>query len=250
MTTVRDIYDFLDSIAPFNTLPELADSDRSGLQTGDFAQEVRGAMVSLDVTPGVIEQAVQTGCDLIVSHHPVLFMARRQLLTHDPAWLLARHGISCIASHIPLDACAGGVSDTLAALLGLGDIASPDGLVRIGTLPDTMAAEAFAGFAARRLCARVRYCDAGRPIRRVAVCGGGGCQVLGEMVGRADAFLTGDAARHNFLEAAQQGLSLFAAGHFETEHPVVPVLAQRLREAFPAVEWRIAREGDEVRHAP
>lgn len=245
MTSVRDIFNFLDKIAPFDSQAD----DNSGLQTGDFASPVECAMVCLDVTPQVIDQAAGLHCDLVVAHHQVIFHARKQLLSHDPAWLLARHGMACIASHAPLDCCPGGVNDLLCERLALGEMTRPDALLRLITLPNPMTAKALADHVSQKLDAHVRYLDAARPITTAAVCGGGGCHFLGELYGRADAYITGDAGHHNFIEAAQHGLSLIAAGHFETEIHIVPALAGRLREAFPAVEWHIADEQGAIKYA-
>jgi dinuclear metal center YbgI/SA1388 family protein len=251
MIYVRNIYNFLDSFAPFASQAD----DNSGLQIGDFASPVERAMVCLDVTPSVIDQAAQARCELVVAHHQVIFHARRQLLSGDPAWLRARHGMACVASHAPLDCCPGGVNDLLAARLGLGEITQLSDLIRLIALPEPLTAKALADCVSQKLDARVRYIDAGGPISAVAVCGGGGCHFLGELYGRADAqgvidaFLTGDAGHHDFLDAAQHGLALLAAGHFETEIHIVPALAEKLRKAFPEVRWHIANEYGVLKYA-
>ncbi|MCL2300757.1 MAG: Nif3-like dinuclear metal center hexameric protein [Firmicutes bacterium] len=246
MTSVRDVYDFLDRFAPFASQMEF---DNSGLQCGDFGACVQQCLVCLDVTPQVIEQAARAHCELIVAHHPVLFRARKQLLSSDPAWLLARHGIACIASHTPLDCCAGGVNDLLAEALGLDAPTLLTPLIRLCTLPAPMPAKAFAELVSRKLGAPVRYRDAGAPIRNIAICAGEGCHFLEEAYACADAFLTGDAGHHDFLDAAQHGLALLAAGHYETEIAIVPALARRLRAAFPSVEWHIADEYGGIQYA-
>jgi len=245
MTSVRDIYNYIDSFAPFQSQMEF---DNSGLQTGDFACPVRRGLVCLDVTPAVAAQAARANCELIVAHHPVLFHACKQLLSNDPAWLLARHGIACVASHTPLDICAGGVNDLLAQRLGLA-FTRLTPLIRLCALPKPMMAKALAGYISQRLDARVRYSDAGTPIANLAICGGQGCHFLDEVYGHADAFLTGDAGHHDFLDAAQHGLSLFAPGHFETEIQIVPALEQRLRTAFPGVQWHTAKEAGAISYA-
>jgi len=223
--------------------------DNSGLQCGDFPYAVESAMVCLDVTPQVIAQAVRSGCGLLVAHHPVLFHARRQLLSDDPAWMLARHCISCIASHTPLDCCPGGVNDLLAQLLDLGETTLLNPFVRLCALPEALTAKALSSLVSRKLNAPVRYCDAGKPIAAVALCGGQSCHFLEDIHGHADAFLTGDAGHHDFLDAAQHGLSLLAAGHYETEIQVVPALAELLRAAFPATKWHIADEYGVIKYA-
>jgi len=245
MTTVRDVYDFLDSIAPFAGQEPW---DNSGLQVGDWDSSVERAMVCLDATPEVTAQAAAFGTQLLVSHHPVLFKPRRQLLARDPAWLLARQGIAAIASHTPIDAMPGGVNDTLAERLGMRTSGMLNGIVRLGSLPEPVRAADLAALAAQKLEAEARFCDAGGFIATVAICGGQGCHFLEEIYGRADALVTGDAGHHDFLEARQQGLSLIAAGHYETEIHVIPALMRLLQEAFPHVEWRAAQEQGTIQY--
>jgi len=233
-------------MAPFDSQMEF---DNSGLQVGDLAMPIESVMVCLDVTPQVIAQAAHANCELIVVHHPVLFHARKQLLSNDPAWLLARRGMACIASHTPLDCCAGGVNDLLAKKLALGEPALLTPLIRLCTLPKPITVKELTEHVSQKLITCVRYCDAGKPIKTIAICGGEGCHFLEDVYGYADAFLTGDAGYHDFLDAAQHGLTLLAAGHFETEIHIVPTLTEKLRTAFPDVKWHIAGEHGVLYHA-
>jgi len=228
MTTVRDIYDFLDCLAPFSTQAEW---DNSGLILGSFTRAVRSAAVCLDI-PGELSEA-----DLVISHHPVIFQARKRFTNPmDPAVNLLRRDIAAIAFHTNYDACPGGVNDILAARLGLNDIeALPNG-VRIGSI-EPASPQNYAKFASQALNAGVRYRAVANVIKKVAVCGGSGCSLLSEACGKADAFVTGDAGHHDFLEAALNGVSLIAAGHYRTEIIAMPPLLERLRAAFPAVRW-------------
>jgi len=237
MITVRDVYDFLDQLAPFDQQMEW---DNSGLVLGSFAQEVRRAAVCLDIPGGLPE------VDLIVSHHPVIFHARRQFTNpQEPAARLLRQGISAIAFHTNYDACPGGVNDILAARLCLKDVAILPCGVRIGTAQPT-AVQDYAKFISVALGAVTRYLEeTSHKIHRTAVCGGAGCAHLPEVYGKADAFVTGDAGHHDFLEAAQNGVSLFAAGHWHTEVVAMRPLLERLREAFPSVRWEYLDGGCE-----
>jgi len=236
MTTVRNIYDYLDQRAPFSTQVE---GDNSGLQVGNFAQQVTRGMLCLDCTPEVIAQAAQLGCELILAHHPVMFHPRRELVSHDPAWLLARQGISCIAAHTPLDACAGGVSDTLARALGLEPKSSSE-LHRLCDLPAEMTATELAQLVKSQLGVPVQYCDGGQPIDTVAIAGGSG--FWPPLLKQAQAIITGEAKHSDFLLAKQHGVSLVTAGHFATEVLIVPVLAAWLRKDYPQIQWHITQE--------
>ncbi|MDR1927081.1 MAG: Nif3-like dinuclear metal center hexameric protein [Oscillospiraceae bacterium] len=251
MPTVRDVYIFLDQIAPFaGQMPQ----DNSGLLVGDEGAGVRCALLALDITNEVIDQAAAQGAQLILSHHPVIYLPRKQLLANDPVYRLARAGIAAIAAHTSLDDAAGGVTEALAARLGVGGLepvlnagALPEPCLRMGTLPRPLPADEFARHAAKCLRAHVRYCAGGKAVQRIGLCGGGGAKdwIHAARAG-ADAYLTGDADHHNFIEAKQAGLSFFAAGHYETERLILPPLLEKLQGAFPAVEWRIAQEENPV----
>ena len=252
MTTVRDVYDFLDTLAPFSTQLSF---DNSGLLVGDADAFVRHIGVCLDVTPATIDEASEAGVDLMVTHHPVLFKPRKKLVASDPAYLLVQRGIHAIATHTCFDIASGGVNDVLCSLLSLSRVeavtlpSSPATLVRVGFLPEKMRAVELAAYAAEALSARVRWCDGGKAIETLAVCGGAGGDLVEDIssIG-VDALLTGDAGYHDFLDAEQLGLTLIAAGHFETENPAMPALCRALREHFPQLDVTLLHQKKTIQH--
>ena len=136
MICVKDIYDFLNEIAPFDRQESW---DNSGLLVGDSAQQVETLAVALDITPEAVHWAEKEGAQLFVSHHPVIFHAQKQFLAQEPAYLLARAGMSAVCAHTCLDVAQGGVNDVLAEKLGLSAVKPvPSGegapLLRIGTV--------------------------------------------------------------------------------------------------------------------
>ena len=252
MVTVRDVYDCIDAFAPFATQ---LDFDNSGLLVGDPDRPVQKIAVCLDITPDTVRAASECGADLMVTHHPVIFRARKKLLSNDPAYILVSMGMNAICCHTPLDIASGGVNDVLSARLGLVRVEAvatetiPVPMVRVGFLPEPMRALELAATAAENLSAKVRWCDGGKAIETVAVCGGSGGDLVADIAALGvDALVTGDADYHDFLDAEQLGVTLIAAGHFETEQPVVPVLAQRLREQFPLIEVVTPEQNRSVKH--
>lgn len=239
MLCVQDIYDFLNEIAPFG---QQESWDNSGLLVGDPAQRVETVAVALDITAEAVRLAQAAGAQLFISHHPVIFQAQKRFPAQEPAYLLARAGISALCAHTSLDVAQGGVNDVLAETLGLSCVKPvPAGegapLLRIGTV-EPMAAPALARWVGRRLHAAVRMAagDASGKITRVAVCGGAGADLMEQaQAAGADAYVTGDAGHHEFLDARQMGLTLLAAGHYETENPAADMLAQKLTARFPAL---------------
>ena len=241
MTTVRDIEQYLYDWAP----RELAESwDNVGLLVGDPEVEVHRVLVALDVTPQVVDEAIEKDCQLIAAHHPVMNCAWHQVQTVRTddrqgrvLTELIRHGIAAICMHTNLDAAAGGVNEVLAQKLGLSDpkMLTEEKIGRIGTLKCEIPLVEFTHSVIELLgCNGLRYVDAGRPVHRVAV-GGGAC---GDYIAQAialgcDTFVTSDLRYHDFLDTKE--LNLIDAGHFPTEQVIVPELCRRLQAAFSAV---------------
>lgn len=242
MTTVRDIEQYLYAWAP----RELAESwDNVGLLVGDPEAEVHRVLVALDVTPQVVAEAIEKGCQLIAAHHPVMNCAWNQVQTVRTddrqgrvLTELIRHSIAAICMHTNLDAAAGGVNEVLAQKLGLSDLKmlTEEKIGRIGTLKCEIPLVEFTHSVIELLgCNGLRYVDAGRPVHRVAVGGGAcGCYIPQAIAAGCDTFVTSDLKYNDFLDT--EGLNLIDAGHFPTENVVCPALRDRLAEAFPAVD--------------
>ena len=239
--TVRDFYLLLDQIAPFDTQAEF---DNAGLLVGSPAAEVSCVLLALDVTEAVVDEAVALGAQLIITHHPLMFSARRRLTDEDYEGRLIcrliREGLSLIAAHTNLDQAPCGINDTLAELCGLTEI-SGEGFFRSGLLPEAMTAAACAEELGRRLGTTIRLM--GREdavIRRIGLCsGGGGDEWTSAAEAGCDAFLTGEIRHHVALALADRGITVFECGHFATEEPGMEVLAVALQKALPALECNV-----------
>jgi dinuclear metal center YbgI/SA1388 family protein len=239
--TVRDFYLLLDQIAPFNTQMEF---DNAGLLVGSPSAEVSAVLLALDVTQPVIDEAVALGAQLIITHHPLMFSARRQLTDEDYEGRLirrlVRENISLIAAHTNLDQAPCGINDTLAELCGLTEIAG-EGFFRSGLLPEAMTAAACAEELSRRLGTTVRLMGPDNAvIRRIGLCSGGGSdEWITAVENGCDAFLSGEIKHHIALALADRGLVGFECGHLATEAPGVEVLAVALQKALPALECNV-----------
>lgn len=231
MAKVKDFYGYLNSIAPFETQENW---DNSGMLVGDMNAEVKKAAVVLDITHEEIKKAKAIGADLIISHHPVIFNPIKSVTKGSVPYELVASSINALCCHTPLDIADGGTNDSLAKLLGINVTRADDPILRLGTVEPTTAQE-LAGKIANTLNTKVRYADAGKKIKKIAICTGAGCSLI-EAAGEIDAFITGDASHHNFLDCVQAGITLIAAGHYETEIIVVPVLVKKLQAQFPDIE--------------
>ena len=116
MPTIREIYQYMNEIAPFDTA---MDFDNAGFLVGDEGAEVTAALVALDITAQSVAQAQKLGAQLIVSHHPVIFNPMKRLMSASVPYLLAKAGVGAICAHTNLDMAKGGVNDCLADTLGL-----------------------------------------------------------------------------------------------------------------------------------
>lgn len=234
--TAGDVLRFIDGIAPFSAAEPY---DNCGLLIGRPDAPVRGILIALDCTRAAAERAAETGAELIVTHHPVIFDPLKRLDGDSVAFFCAAHGISVISAHTNLDAAAGGVCDTLCGVLGLTRVAvSADGLRYGETEPATP--RAFAKKAAAALGCVPRFNPGKTRIEKVAVCSGSGGGFLEEAAALGcDALLTGDVKYSVFIEGANRGITVIDAGHFATERVILPVLRDKISAAFPGAKTEI-----------
>jgi dinuclear metal center YbgI/SA1388 family protein len=235
--------------------PALAEGwDAVGLVCGNPAESVRRVLFAVDPTADVVDEVIETGADLLVTHHPLFLTAVHGVPADDPkgrlVHRLVRAGAGLFVAHTNADRAAGsGVNDALAAVLGLRDAvplepmaADPRaGLGRVGELAEPMTLRQFAAHAAAVLpstAAGVRAAgDPERAIRRVAVCGGSGGSLLGAAAAAgADVLLTSDLKHHSVSDALESGgPALCDVAHFASEWPWLPVAADALSRDLSGV---------------
>lgn len=229
--TVKDIYNYLNEIAPFDTAEEW---DNCGLTIGSFNKDVKKIYIALDVTNDVLKDAISFGADLVITHHPMIFNPISQIFCDSLVYKAVASGISFIASHTCLDKAEGGVNHCLANRVGIKNLKTSenDEFLKYGEI-EPCSAEDFAKKIKSALGGAVSFTDSGKTIKTVAMCSGSG----GDMVAQAkcvgaDAFLTGEAKHHEYLLSKNLGVSMFVAGHFETENIVCEYLYNSLKEKF------------------
>ncbi len=235
---IKEMLKFLYTVAP----KELAeDFDNVGLLVGDEEAEIRGILVSLDCFDEVIERAEDLGANLIVTHHPVIFNPLKSVTADSMIHKLISKGISVISMHTNLDQTDGGVNDVLCATLGLYDveqIISQDGFaLRKGYLDQPEDPYSFARHIKETLGGAVKFVAGNRDISIVAVCSGSGADFLDDAINSgADALVTADVKHNKFIEAGQKGITLYDAGHFNTEDVIVSALVRDIAGAFPELD--------------
>ena len=251
MTKVNDIFNALDAAAPCRLAEEY---DNPGFLVGRKNAEVSKVSVALDITEKVVDEAIKTGAELIVSHHPVIFRSRKCVTDEDVCGsvllALIENKIAAICMHTNLDSAAGGVNDVLAEKLGLEDISvlcpgeeEGAGLGRFGELPEEKTLESFLPDVCSALnAAGVRYHNAGNAVKKVAV-GGGSCGSfipLAASLG-CDTIVTADIKHNEFLEAEALGINAIDAGHFATEDIICPHICEIISAKYPELDVKTAK---------
>lgn len=241
--TVRTIYDWLNSIAPFETAEGF---DNVGLLIGSMDAPVERVLVALDATPRVVEEALACSAQLIVTHHPLLFGGRKRLLYDDYEGGVIRsiikNDLHLIAAHTNLD-LSPEYSGTaaLACKLGLQNLRQ-SGFVLVGDLQEgEMKASALREkISLAEEDAVYQFGPSDALIKTLGISGGAfdegyhTARVMG-----AQAYLTGEVKHHNALAAAGSGFVLYQGGHFGTENPLVPRLAKALQNALNEVQYTV-----------
>ncbi len=235
----------IDRLTPFHLAEEW---DNVGIMVGSRQAEVRGILTALDLSTVVLAEAVERGCSVILTHHPLLFHPLKQILTDSAEGrllqqVLARE-LTVIATHTSFDNAEGGVSDHLGHLLGLVErrpllplAEAGTGCGCIGRLPEPVAGERF--FVD---CTRVLNLP-GAPVAgtlpqmvaEVAICGGSGSAFARSAREQgADLYLCGELKHDTALWAHEEQFCIIDGGHYATEKPAMALLTERLAAALSA----------------
>ncbi|MGN0633170.1 MAG: Nif3-like dinuclear metal center hexameric protein [Oscillospiraceae bacterium] len=252
MASAKEIFDYINELAPYSMQ---AGYDNSGLNVGSADKEVKRIIVSLDATNEVCEEARLKDCDMVITHHPVIFRGLKRLDPTEPAVRLAIDGICALSMHTNFDSASGGMNDLLCERLGLTPkepLAVEDG-VPIGYVCDW---DYSAPITARRLaeiakealgCKAVRFCCGEKEVTRVAVCSGSGGSFLRAAAAKGcNALITGDVKHDIFIDAHNMDFAVIDAGHFYTENIFFEYLKTKLSERFPEIEVIEAKSNEDV----
>lgn len=220
------------------------DWDNSGLQVGKTSASVEAALLTIDVTESVVNEAVSRGCDLIISHHPLLFRGIKSVCGCTPVERIVekaiRHNIAIYSSHTSMDSAPAGVSARMAEKIGITGcriLVGPDhGLGVIGTYDGTFEAllarvkEVFQAPVLRYIpMTAVRSCTGGSADGlKVALCGGAGAEFIDEAVAQgADVYISADMKYHE-MQAAEGRIALIDLDHWHSEQYTREIFAELL----------------------
>ncbi len=249
---IKQVLSALERFAP---LPLQESWDNAGLQVGLTEAEVSGALLCLDVNERIVDEAIAKGCNLIVSHHPLLFRGLKQITDANDVQRTVikaiKHDIVVISMHTNMDNAQDGVNWKIAEHLGLQNTQffaqkTVDGIEAgsgvIGMLPEAMAADDFVLLVKKRFDVECAMCNEllRRPIQRVAICGGAGDFLLDEAVLQgADAFITGEMHYHQYF-GYEQRIQICVIGHYQSEQYTSEIFRDILQKECPEVRTYMA----------
>lgn len=238
MMTVNNVLEYLTKKYPLDTA---CDFDNVGLLVGDKDAAVTRAVVCLDCDINTVNFAKKMGAQLIVTHHPVIFDGLKEVLSGTVVYELIRAGISVISMHTNLDIAEGGVTENLCAAIGLKNVkpyVAHDGFLIREADCDIHDADKLAEHIKQSLGGSVRYADNGKEIKKVLVCSGSGGDFLVDVIdGGYDALIAADIKHNVFMAAINNNVTVFDAGHYQSENVVINPLCDELKTAFGDIEF-------------
>lgn len=256
--TVAQIAQAIEMFAPLHLQESY---DNCGLQMGSRNAVVANVLVCLSLTEEILEEAISRDCQMIVTHHPLLFKGLKSITGASPTEKMAikaiRKGISIYSAHTNLDSAKGGVSTIMAKSIGMERIrpliASSDdaetGLGIIGYMPRPVPAREFLRLVKNAFKVKALRYSSQSPaivINKVALCGGSGASFINDAINQgADAYISGDIKYHDF-DSFGSSVLLIDTGHYESEIGARNLLATIIKESFPNINVVIS----ETEHNP
>ena len=266
-TKIQEVVNALECFAP---LPLQEGFDNAGLQVGlTETQEVSGALLCLDVTEAVVDEAVALKCNLIVSRHPLIFHALKRISGENDVQRAVckaiKNDITVVSMHTNMDNAPGGVNYKIAEKMGLGGLtpfgpqksvqrpASPGTIGEVesvvgasgivGIFKEPMSAQAFITMLKSTFdvdCVMANQ-PLRRPIVKVAVCGGAGAFLLDDAIrAGADAFVTGEMHYHDYFGHDQE-IQIAVIGHYQSEQYTNEVFRDIIESNFTDVKCYLSQ---------
>lgn len=261
------IIEVVNALERFAPLPLQAGYDNAGLQIGLTGAEVSGALLCLDVTEEIVDEALRKGCNLIVAHHPLIFHKLAHVTGEDyvqrTVMKAIKNDVAIVAMHTNMDSARGGVNHRIAEKMGLerlrffGDEQQATAPARsaddaptivdggegvVGEWREPMAADDFVLMLKRTFGVECVMANQllRRPIQTVAVCGGAGSFLLPRAIeAGADAFVTGEMHYHEYFGHDQE-IQIAVIGHYQSEQYTREVFRDIIGRECPGVACHMA----------
>lgn len=251
----RDISDAIEAFAPLSFQESW---DNSGFSVGDPQKEVHSAMLGLDCTPQLVDEAISEGCDMIITHHPLIFSGIKKITSENNIGKMLqkiiKHDIVVYSAHTSIDKVLEGVSGRMAHRLGLVNNHLLEGTIQegglgvVGELSSPMKSEAFIRKVKEVFSLKCIRCS--KPIsgeiKKVALCGGSGKSLIDSaLLSGAQVYISGDIPYHAFL-TEREDFMIMDIGHFESEIDIVQTIFSILKENFPTFAVQFVKNNNNL----
>lgn len=237
---VKEITSAIEQFAPLSLQESY---DNSGLIVGRESDDVHRALLAVDITDEVMDEAEREGCDMIITHHPIIFQPLKRFNSSNYVERCVeraiRNGVTLYACHTNLDSTSRGMSWHLASILGVTNlevlqpldkgntgIDAGVGFGAVGDLVQPMEAIDFLRTVQHKTKAQaIRHSQIIKPlVRRVAVCTGAGSFLIDEVKkAQADIYITSDLKYNDFM-TPDKCFVVADIGHFESEYCAIDIL--------------------------
>ena len=255
---IREITDAIEQYAPLRLQEEW---DNAGIQVGDPESEITGILLCTDATEAVVAEAIECGCNLVISHHPLIFRGLKKIMGRTPVEravaMAIKHDVTIYSAHTNMDSAWHGVSFRMADKIGMSNIEFLDnnrvdpygdadcpiaGCGVIGDIEPKPAREVLKRVKEAFEVGAVRYSgDGDRMVSRVALCGGAGGFLLDKAVeAGAQLYVTADMRYHDFLDNSQR-IVVADIGHYESEHFTKEFFLEIIQKKSPTFAFAFAK---------
>ena len=256
---VKEITGSIEQYAPLRLQEEW---DNAGIQVGDPEADITGVVLCTDATEAVVAEAIERHCNLVISHHPLIFRGLKKIMGRTPVErtvaMAIKHDITIYSAHTNMDSAWQGVSWRMAQKLGMTDVEFLErktvdtygdeghetaGCGVIGNIEPMPAVEVLKRVKAAFEVGAVRYSgDAAATVSRVALCGGAGAFLLDEAVNQgAQMYVTADMRYHDFLDNNQR-IVIADIGHYESEHYTKEIFLEIIQKKNPTFAVVFAKD--------
>ncbi len=249
-----DIIEKLEQIAPVKYAEEW---DNVGFLAGRREKKIKTVFIALDATDEIIEEAVEVGADMILTHHPLIFKPVTRINNDDfigrRLVRLLQNDICYYAMHTNFDVVAMaqaaademGLTDTKVLSVTFDDGNRKEGIGRYGKWKRIQSLSECASYVKEvfRLKSVNVYGDLETPIGTIAICPGSGKSTMKDVVAAgADVLITGDVDHHMGIDLAAQGVCVIDAGHYGLEKIFAPYMKDFLKKEIPSIQIQTAEE--------
>ena len=261
---IRQLVEILETLAP----SKLAQTwDNTGMSCGDLDKEISKIMVALEPSEVVIDQAIESGVDVLITHHPLIFKPIGSVvydsLIGRKIIKLAQNNITAFSMHTNMDIAV--MAHKSADILELNDVkrleitnidnekATVYGFGSIGYLKENMSLIKCVEFIKEKLnIDNVRVIgEIDKKVIKVAILPGSGKSFIDIAIQEeVDVLITGDIDYHSASDARDKGISIIDAGHFETEYFFVDYIKEFLTNNFNNTENSFIQVEKAVEQSP